>query len=52
VRQRDAAKAEALILKHMDRARSYWSSKLAGADDAPTAARTAAKTAPRTAARR
>lgn len=30
VRQRDAAKAEALILKHMDRARSYWSRKLAG----------------------
>ncbi len=28
IRQRDAAKAEALILRHMDRARSYWSSKL------------------------
>lgn len=30
VRQRDAVRAEALILKHMDRARSYWSSKLVG----------------------
>jgi len=30
VRQRDAVKAEALILKHMDRARRYWTSKLAG----------------------
>ncbi len=52
VRQRAAAKAEALILKHMDRARSYWSSKLASTDAAPTAAKTAVKTANKTAARR
>lgn len=29
VRQRDAGRAEALILRHMERARSYWSSVLA-----------------------
>ncbi|WP_208513120.1 FadR/GntR family transcriptional regulator [Variovorax paradoxus] len=32
IRARDAAKAQLLILRHMDRARSYWSSVLGGTD--------------------
>jgi DNA-binding FadR family transcriptional regulator len=41
VRQRDVSKAEVLIVRHMDRARNYWSVVLGepGVDDRPAKAR-------------
>lgn len=41
IRGRDAAKAEALILRHMSRARSYWSEKLGEAAAPPAGERRA-----------
>jgi DNA-binding FadR family transcriptional regulator len=39
IRNRDAGKAEALILKHMNRARNYWSTLLGGPAAKPPRAR-------------